>query len=363
LVVVTDAAAPHGQYLWLPDAAYPDNFNAPVKTQHRAEYQFLVPHAGQWLLRGLVQSSDTSSDSFWVEIDGNQALGIVYLWDTAPIGTAYAWDYLNNRTPATDPVELTLSAGTHTVTIYGRDDGTRLDRLELESIRSLVTLAGPSGVVSGNFQVTVTFSESVTGLAAGDFAITGGTVLSLAGSGANYTLDVAPAASTVDIALPENAASDSGGAGNFPSNPLTVIHRTPYEQWAFDHDVDGTVASQLADEDGDGIAKLLEFAFNLDPSAADRSTYDPAILPGAGLPRMIVSAGPTLSLQYLRRKGVPGLSYTAQFGTSLDDFANAGGSPVVESIDDAWERVTIADVGGGSASTRFGRVVVTLGAP
>ena len=361
MTLVNDAAAPHGQYVWLPDTQYPGNFNLPVKPQHRAEYSFVVPQSGQWLLRGLIRSADTSSDSFWIEIDGNQALGTVYLWDTAP-GAGYAWDYLNNRNVA-DPVVLDLSAGSHTVTVYARDDGTQLDRLELESVRPLVTLAGPSGTVSGSFDVTVTFSESVTGLEAGDFAIAGGTAGLLSGSGASYTLAIAPTASTVAISLPENAATDSGGAGNLSANPLTVILRSPYEQWAFDHGVDESPTSQLADDDGDGIAKLLEFAFNLDPSAADRSTYDPAILPGAGLPRMIVGAGPTLSLQYLRRKGVAGLSYTAQFGSSLDDFANAGGSPVIESIDATWERVTISDVGGGTAPARFGRVVVTLAAP
>ena len=29
MVLVTDAAAPHGSYLWLPEGAYPDNFNLP----------------------------------------------------------------------------------------------------------------------------------------------------------------------------------------------------------------------------------------------------------------------------------------------------------------------------------------------
>lgn len=133
LVLVTDPAAPHGSYLWLPEGAYPNNFNLPVKPQHRAEFTFIVPYAGQWLLRGLVQASDGTSDSFWVEIDGNQALGSINTWDTGPVGAAYVWDYLNNRNVA-DPVILNLTAGSHTVTVYGRDDGTRLDRLELESL-------------------------------------------------------------------------------------------------------------------------------------------------------------------------------------------------------------------------------------
>jgi uncharacterized repeat protein (TIGR03806 family) len=360
--LVADAAAPHGQYLWLPDGVYPGNFNLPVKTQHRAEFGFVVPHAGQWLLRGLIRSADASSDSFWVEIDGNQAAGAVYLWDTAPLGTGYAWDYLNHR-DVSDPVVLDLSAGPHTVTVFGRDDGTRLDRLELESVRPLATLGGPPGVVHGTFSASLQFSKSVTGLELADFSVSGGSLLALTGSGAAYTLTVAPGGPVVSLFLPGNSVVDAGGAGNHPSNPLAVTHRTPYEQWAFARGIDGSAASQSADGDGDGIAQLLEFAFNLDPAQPDRAEYDPAIAPGSGLPRMVVGPGPALALQYLRRKGVPGLVYTPRFGASLDDFADAGGPPVIESIDDDWERVTVADPAGAGPPRRFGRVGVALSPP
>jgi uncharacterized repeat protein (TIGR03806 family) len=366
MVLVTDATAPHGQYLWLPDAAYPNNYDPPVKTQHRAEYTFVLPHAGQWMIRGLIHSADGSSDSFWMELDGNQATGTVYLWDTAPVGTTYMWDYMNNRTPLTDPVVLNLAAGTHTVTVFGRDDGTRLDRLEFESIRPLATLGGPPGTVNGTFNATLFFSENVTGLAAEDFSISGGNILSLTGSGDSYSLTIQPTAPAVTLSLPENAATDAGGAGNFASNPLTVFYRTPYEQWAFDHGVDGTEASQLSDEDGDGIAKLLEYAFNLDPADADHGAYDPAVIPGSGLPRMIVApgdpSGKLLSLQFLRRKNAS-LTYIAQFGADLDDFIAATAPPLVESIDSTWERVTIADPGGSGPARRYGRVVVTMAPP
>jgi hypothetical protein len=130
--------------------------------------------------------------------------------------------------------------------------------------------------------------------------------------------------------------------------------------------VDGTEASQLSDEDGDGIAKLLEYAFNLDPADADHGAYDPAVIPGSGLPRMIVTpgdpSGKLLSLQFLRRKNAS-LTYIAQFGADLDDFIAATAPPLVESIDSTWERVTIADPGGSGPARRYGRVVVTMAPP
>jgi hypothetical protein len=176
---------------------------------------------------------------------------------------------------------------------------------------------------------------------------------------------VAPTSGVVVLSLPQNTVLDTTGAGNFASNSLAVTYRDSYQQWAFDHYVSGTNESQLADEDGDGIAKLLEYAFNLDPATADSALYHPTTQPNSGLPRMMVVPGnPTgqqLVLQYLRRKAVAGLSYTPQFSSALSNFTNAAGAPLVESINADWDRVTIGDTGSGSP--RFGRVVITLSPP
>lgn len=357
--LVTDPSAPHGEYLWLPEDAYPGNYVLPVKTQHRAEYEFVVPVTGDWLLRGLIQSPNNAGDSFWIELDGNQAGGDVYLWDTSPVGAGYVWDFMNNRNGA-NPVVLNLSSGPHTITVFGRDDGTRLDRLELESVRPRVTLLGPPDVVNGLFTVAVEFSESVSGLEVEDFTISGGSALSLTGAGSSYLLEVSPSAGSVVVSLPENLAFDDGGSGNFVSNPVHATYRSAYEQWAFESGVDGSVASQLADDDQDGIVQLLEFAFNLDPTVSDASIHAPGTSPAVGLPRMVMGAGPLLSLQYLRRKGVSGLTYEAQFGGTLENFTPAGAPTLIEQLDTEWERVTVPDPAGSGPVRRFGRVEVTL---
>ena len=78
----------------------------------------------------------------------------------------------------------------------------------------------------------------------------------------------------------------------------------------------------------------------------------------------VVPGNPTgqqLVLQYLRRKTVPGLSYTPQFSSALTNFTNATAAPLVESMNTDWDRVTIGDTGTGSP--RFGRVVITLSPP
>ena len=43
-------------------------------------------------------------------------------------------DYVNDRDGA-DPVEVWLPAGENTVKIYLREDGTRLDKIELELVK------------------------------------------------------------------------------------------------------------------------------------------------------------------------------------------------------------------------------------
>jgi hypothetical protein len=313
MVVVADLASPHGQFLWLPDNGYPGNFNLPVNTQHRAEYDFVVPRSGNYRLRGLIRSSDYSSDSFFVEFGGNQALGTVYLWDTQPVGAPdYQWDYLSQRDGA-DPVVVNLAAGTRRVTMYGRDDGTRLDRLELESIRPLVFLSGPAAPVGGPFQVSVAFSETVSGLELGDFQISGGTLGSLVGSGGSYQVAVNPSATAILLTLPENVVMDAEAAGNFASNPYSVPVLTAYQQWAAFH---GLTGGLNGDDDLDGLNNFAEYAFGLDPNNGG------SVQPVIGIPTPA-----TGTLTYTRRKvSLTGLAHSVWYSTDLKTWVRDTGA-------------------------------------
>lgn len=366
-VEVADASASGGAYIWSPQNSRP---GTTLNIALEVSYSFVVPRAGEYLVRGLVRSDSSDSDSLYVGFDDqlppsewhtNQVAG--------QIGSGqFHWDFANStRAPLTNPTIFNLSAGAHTLQLYVRDDGTRVDRLELVTLRPFATWSGPALAVNGPFSATLTFSEPVSGLDLADISITGGQILSLTGGGSSYTVQVQGNSPAVTLLLPEDVVVDSSVSGNHASDPLVVIYRTAYEHWAIGHGVDGTGSSQLADEDQDGIAKLLEFAFNLNPSVSDRGTFDPGVIPGSGLPRMVTTPGdPTgqlLSLQYLRRKGVAGLEYSPQFGTTLEDFADAASAPLVESIDADWERVTVPDPGGAGPERRFGRVVVTMDPP
>jgi arylsulfatase A-like enzyme len=91
---------------------------------------------------------------------------------------------------------------------------------------SLSTAAGP---VTGDFDVSVTFSEVVSQLYAEEFTITNGTASALSGSGMSWTLTVSPSPSGGDptIQLPEGAAIDPDGSLSAASNLLTVTNTAP----------------------------------------------------------------------------------------------------------------------------------------
>ena len=80
------------------------------------------------------------------------------------------------------------------------------------------TISGPSGSVKSAFDVSIAFSEAVTGFEASDINVTNGSVTNLAGSGATYTATIAlskPGA--VTAVVPANAAGN-----NRASNVYTV---------------------------------------------------------------------------------------------------------------------------------------------
>ncbi|MEM7132366.1 MAG: putative Ig domain-containing protein [Chloroflexota bacterium] len=153
-VIVNDASASGGQYVHAPIGSG-NAFNGP--TNNQAEFCFNVSTPGIYRLLGTVLSPSGSSNSFYVTVDGAPVDG--HLWDTT-IGSSYVADYVSHRGGA-DPVEVLLSAGDHTITVYLRENGTRLDKLSLE----LVTATQPptacggmsqeaeAGTFSGNFTV------------------------------------------------------------------------------------------------------------------------------------------------------------------------------------------------------------------
>ncbi len=97
-----------------------------------AEWTFSVPRDGEYILWGEVRAPAMNDNSFYVSLDDGDEIA----WHTpAPEATTETWTWdpvsrLDDGTH-TDPVVFSLEAGTHTLCIRNREDGTRLRRLRI----------------------------------------------------------------------------------------------------------------------------------------------------------------------------------------------------------------------------------------
>ena len=123
--IVGDPSASGGEYIRVPNGA--GDASSP-SSSFRASFCFSVPTSGLYRIKSRVRAPTFEDDSFFVQVDGAPAGG--YLW-AAQVGPGFEQDYLNDWS-VEDPVEIFLGAGDHAVDIYLREDGSGLDRLELE---------------------------------------------------------------------------------------------------------------------------------------------------------------------------------------------------------------------------------------
>ena len=149
--IVDDPTASGGSFVAVPD--YGGVWGSPNEA-HKVVCQFSVAESGAYRIKGLVRAPSPAygNNSFYVKIDGVPSAG--YLWDT-PESTRWMTDAVSERNGA-DPVEVSLSAGTHNVTIYLREDGTQLDKLELEPIGAMpgdLVSEAEDCELSGAFQI------------------------------------------------------------------------------------------------------------------------------------------------------------------------------------------------------------------
>ncbi len=107
------------------------------------------------------------------------------------------------------------------------------DGLDTDTIAVDVNINAPPTVTIGSsepdptnvapFDVSVTFSEPVTGFDAGDVSVGNGSVGSVSGTGASYTVSIAPAGDgTVTVDVPAGGVTDADGAGNDAASPFTI---------------------------------------------------------------------------------------------------------------------------------------------
>jgi hypothetical protein len=125
---------------------------------------------------------------------------------------------------------------------------------------------------------------------------------------------------------------------------------------------DSSVSGPLADPDGDGVANLLEFALNLDPTFAEPAAMTPDTgLRGLPTVRVeTISGVDRLTIEFVRRTAASdsGLTYQPEFSSDLTTWSS-GVTTTVTTINSRWERVKMQDPSVPVDGRRFARLRVT----
>lgn len=153
-----------------------------------------------------------------------------------------------------------------------------------------------------------------------------------------------------------------------PLRGNVVPSSTTLEDWAESFGLSGNSARPTADNDGDLIPLLQEYAFNLDPTKRD---IRPDLIPASGtggLP-VIRLVGDRMQVEYIRRNTDPNLQYRVLFGdqpsfTAVDGLSIATETETVTPINIDWSRVIVNDsTTTATSSKRFGTIEVEMLAP
>jgi uncharacterized repeat protein (TIGR03803 family) len=139
---------------------------------------------------------------------------------------------------------------------------------------------------------------------------------------------------------------------------LSFVTQGPFDTWLAARGLAGAAA----DEDGDGITDLLEYAMDTDPHVANTA---PAVAQGNTL---VSHGGPFLQasgdggslVAYTRRKdrAAAGLTYTVQFSSDLANWTDSTAVPVVAAADATLEMVTVPMAASGTGQPQFFRLLV-----
>jgi hypothetical protein len=138
----TDANASNTQYLTI-QAGNNSTASAPTNAAGHISFPLNISRAGTYFLLARVLGQTADDDSFWVRMDGGSWVMWNNWWTTA-----WTWRQFPNA--------FNLNAGSHTLTFAFREDGARLDKLDLSTSATLPTGTGsPASNCSGGPMLSV----------------------------------------------------------------------------------------------------------------------------------------------------------------------------------------------------------------
>jgi hypothetical protein len=125
----------------------------------RAIYSFTVEQRGTYVIAMLVDAPDTGANSLFVGLNTNTITPEMY-WDITPTNgfEARTVAYQTNNGA---PLSFTLEAGTHTITLVGRERNVKVASLWLEAFRSDAPNPTPSEVSNRFGPPTLTNPQTI----------------------------------------------------------------------------------------------------------------------------------------------------------------------------------------------------------
>jgi hypothetical protein len=176
-----------------------------------------------------VAMTATFSENVTGFISGNLSLTNCTVSGFSGSGSVYTFNVIPSGQGA---VSVTVPAG---AAVDGGNNGNiassaysfTYDSVSPTTILTSSTVANAGSTNSSTVRMSITFSESVTGLVVGALSLTNCTVASISGSGSSYSFTVVPSGQgTVSVILPAGSAADAAGNGNLVSNTYSFTYDT-----------------------------------------------------------------------------------------------------------------------------------------
>jgi len=202
----------------------------------------------------VVQYTDADSisltaDDIALTSTGDAAAGTITVTGSGPMSrTVTLSDFSGDGTLAIDIAAGTAEDGAGNASAAPATS----DAFTVDTTRPTVSITAPTASPDP-FDITVTFSESVSDFVAGDITISGGSLSEFAGSGTTYTVKVTPdvVGSPVNLSIAADVAEDAATNGNEASAAVSVdTNNVPTITITGDEIEGQTLAAQLSDSDG-----------------------------------------------------------------------------------------------------------------
>ncbi|MDI1255667.1 MAG: Ig-like domain-containing protein [Flavobacterium sp.] len=173
--------------------------------------------------------NNVSADDFQLTVTGTGVTGVI---GTPSASSGTSMTVTVSSITGTGTLRLDLKSNTNITDATGNGNNTNgfvsayntggVQNVDLDAPTLTITSSATNPTNLNPIPVTFTFSESVTGFDSSDVVVTGGSIGSVSGSGANYTANITPTADgaiTVNVAAAK--ATDAATNGNTAATQLS----------------------------------------------------------------------------------------------------------------------------------------------